>query len=116
MFIFSILTRIIAFSMLWVITIIPLSMEPIFGINGFIFGFIYMYFGQSGASWFAVLWSVIIGIILGESQSSSGGIKQEIESNNFITNTYIYVYNLWFKQLEEKILMQNNLYNIMIEQ
>lgn len=107
MFVFSVLARIMAFSMLWVTTLVPLIMEPLFGLNSFIYGITFMYFGQHGAASLAVLWSVIMGIVLGEKQSSSGGkeSKEEIEEipNNKISLIYYRVYDILFKNLENRI-------------
>ena len=107
MFLFSVLARIMAFSMLWVTTLVPLIMEPLFGLNSFIYGITFMYFGQYGAASLAVLWSVIMGIVLGEKQSSSGGkeSKEEIEEipNNKISLIYYRVYDILFKNIENRI-------------
>ena len=100
MFVFSVLARIMAFSMLWFTTLIPLIMEPLFGLNAFIFGITYMYFGQNGAASLAVLWSVIMGILLGEKQSSSGGKEDQQNSNNKIYLLYNYIYIMIFGNLE----------------
>lgn len=116
MFVFSVLARIMAFSMLWVTTLVPLIMEPLFGLNSFIFGITFMYFGQFGAASLAVLWSVIMGIVLGEKQSSSGGeeIQEEIQEeipNNIISRIYYRVYDILFKDLENIIYNEEEINN-----
>ncbi len=114
MFVFSFLARCMAFGMLWVTTLIPIIMEPMFGLNSLIFGLVNKFFGQFGVATLAILWSVIMGIFLGEKQSTSGGKEQILKPANKIEGIYYFIYNLLFKNLEDKFNSKYLNYQIML--
>ena len=72
MFVFSLLARIVAFSLLWASTLVTLVAEPLFFGGDIFFGLMFLAGGQSLVAAYAVAWSVAAGIFLGETQTTSG--------------------------------------------
>lgn len=100
MFVFSVLARLMAFAMLWATTLVPLVMEPLFEISDLFFGFVFVCFGQSGAAVVAVAWSVGVGIVLGDKQSSSGGVEDKDDTKGFVARLYLSIYEICFDKIE----------------
>ncbi len=88
MFVFSLLARVIAFSMLWASTLLPILTEPVFSLVDALFTFVFAVGGQKAVTALAVAWSVAVAIILGEKQTTSGSGDGE--------SCLLFVYELFY--------------------